>query len=214
MTYAEIREEVRRRIQELAPESGTFWTDDEVDEAIHEAEDEFADACEWYERYQTVDILRDRPYYDLRTVIRFDFLVAGPTFNETTNRWLVPVSTRDLDRGDRRWEERQAEPEYVMMRGLWWLGLWPWKGVETGTIKQYYRALPRHMEETDDEPGFHRTFHYGIVEYAVADLLSQDGETDLAISVWKLYAKYEADLALYINNRAYIPATHGHSAAR
>ena len=213
MTFADIREEVRRRIQELAPESGTFWTDEEVDAAIHEGEDEFADACEWYERFQTVDILQDRPYYDLRTVIRFDFLVAGPTFNEHTNRWIIPVSTRALDRGDLRWEERQAEAEYVMVRGLWWLSLWPWKNLESGTVKQYYRALPRHMEQPTDEPGFHRTFHYGIVEYAVADLLSQDAETDLAIQVWKLYAKYEADLALYIDHRSYIPATHGHSAA-
>jgi len=207
MTFQEIRDEVRRRVQEVSP--GTFWTDDEVDAAIHEGEDEFADACEWHERYQTIDILLSRPYYDLRTIIRTDFLVAGPVFNETTNRWLVARSPHDLDRNDRRWEEAVSEPDHFMVRGLWWLGLWPWKGTEGGSVKQYYRALPRHMADESDEPGFHRTFHYGLVEYAVADLLSQDAETDLAVATWKLYQAYEAGLASYMNMRNYIPSGHG-----
>lgn len=210
MTFSEIREEVRRRIQELTGQQ-VFWTDEEIDQAIHEGEDEFADAAEWYERWQTIDILKDRPYYDLRTTIRFDFLVAGPVFNETTNRWLIPVTPHDLSSGDLRWEERVSEPEFFMMRGLWWLSLWPWKRLESGQVKQYYRALPRHMVNEEDEPGFHRTFHYGLVEYAVSDLLSQDGETDLALTVWKLYQEYEAGAAVYYNNRAYIPTIHGHA---
>jgi len=209
VTFAEIREEVRRRIQEV---TSTFWTDAEVDSAIHAGEDEFSDAAEWYERWQTIDVLKDRPYYDLRTAIRHDFLVAGPVFNDTTNRWLIPVQPRDLDRGDRRWEERITEPDHFMIRGLWWLSLWPWKGIEIGSVKQYYRALSPHMEEGADEPGFHRTFHYGLVEYAVADLLSQDAETDEALSTWAKYQEYESQVAAYYNNRAYIPSVHGHAA--
>ena len=210
MTLEEIRTEVRRRLDEVNP-GGTFWSDEDVDRSIGEAEDEMADACEWYERFQTIDILEDRPYYDLRTVIRFDFRIAGPVFNNTTNRWLIPLQPRDLDKNDRRWEMRVAEPEFFMMRGLWWLSLWPWKGLEAGSVKQYYRALPRHMVNATDEPGFHRTFHYGLVEYAVSDLLTQDGETDLALSVWKLYQGYEAGLASYVDHRAYIPMQHGHA---
>lgn len=210
MTFAEIREEVRHRLQEL---TGTevFWTDEEIDAAIHEGEDEFADAAEWYERYQSVDILEDRPYYDARTTIRRDFLVAGPAFNETTNRWLIPIRPLDLSNGDRRWEERVAEPEYIMIRGLWWISYWPWKGIEIGTIKQYYRGLSPHMAEDNDEPGFHRAFHYGLVEYAVSDLLSQDSETDLAIATWKLYKNYEEGLIAYVNGRNAIPQVHGYA---
>lgn len=209
MTFSEIRTEVRRRIAEV---SATWWSDDEVDAAIWEGEDEFADACEWLERWQTIDILEDRPYYDLRTVMRREFLVLGPTFNDTTNRWLIPITNRDLDLGDRRWEERVSEPEFCMVRGIWWLGIWPWKGIERGSVKQYYKALPVHMAEDADEPGFHRTFHYGLVEYAVSDLLSQDNETDLALRIWKEYERYEAGLSAYVQGRAAIPTVHGHSA--
>jgi hypothetical protein len=209
MTFDEIRTEVRRRIAEVTT---TWWTDDEVDAAIWEGEDEFADACEWLERWQTIDLLEDRPYYDLRSVLRRDFLVLGPTFNETTNRWLIPITNKDLDLGDRRWEERTAEPEYCMVRGTWWLGLWPWKGSEQGTVKQYYKALPTKMSADTDEPGFHRTFHYGLVEYAVSDLLSQDNETDLALRAWKEYQMYEAGLLAYVQGRGSVPAVHGYSA--
>lgn len=208
MTFEEIRTEARRRLAEV---SSTWWTDEEIDEAIWDGEDEFADATEWYERWQTIEILEDRPYYDLRTVIRHDFLVAGPAFNDTTNHWLIPLSPRDLDLNDRRWEQHSAEPEFIMIRGIWWLGIWPWKSLATGTIKQYYKSLPRHMEEDDDEPGFHRTFHYGIVEYAVSDLLSQDNETDLALRVWKDYQVYERGLQAYVQGRAGFPSVHGHS---
>lgn len=208
MTFAEIKAEVRRRINEL---TSTFWDDDEIVAAIHEGEDEFADACEWYERWQTIDVLRDRPYYDLRTVIRFEFLMAGPVFNETTNRWLIPYHHHDFSSGDTRWEERLAEGEFYTMRGIWWLGVFPRKDAELGSLKQYFVALPRHMENDDDEPGFHRTFHYGLVEYAVADLLSQDAETDLTLEVWANYKVYEEGLSKYMKNRAYIPTIHAYS---
>lgn len=206
MTFEQIREEVRRRLQEV---SATFWTDDEIDEAIHLGEDEMADATEWYERYQYIDTLPHRPYYDLRSVIRFPFLVAGPAYNETTSRWLIPHALSDFDSSDRRWEERYAEPQYQMVRGLWWMGYWPQAPAGGSVIKQYYKSLPRHMSATTDEPGFHRTFHYGLVEFAICDLLSQDAETSLALAAWKVYKGYEDGLGAYVNGRSAIPTLHG-----
>jgi len=210
VTLSEIREEVRLRLQELTGVE-VWWTDEEIDEAIADAEDEMADATEWYEAYQTVDILKNRPYYDLRTVIRRDFLVAGPAFNDTTNRWLIPVRPHELDVSDRRWEERDYEPEFFMVRGLWWVSYWPWKDSEIGSVKQYYRGIPDHMSDDDDEPGFHRTFHMGIVEYAVCDLLSQDNETDLTLLVWRQYKEYEDGLAVYMKGRNQVPQMYGFS---
>jgi hypothetical protein len=206
VTYEEIKTEVRRRINEV---SSTWWTDAEIEDAIHEAEDEFADGTEWCERFQSIDILEDRPYYDLRTVVRRNFLVAGPTFNDTTNRWLIPISHRDLSLSDRRWEQRIAEPAYVQIRGLWYLGLFPVQSGDTGSVKQYYRGLPDHMSEDEDEPGFHITYHQALIEYAVADLLSQDNETDLTLMTWKKYLEYEEGARLYYLGRIQVPALHG-----
>ena len=68
------------------------------------------------------------------------------------------------------------------------------------------------MSAGTDEPGFHRTFHYGLVEYAVSDLLSQDNETDLALRVWKEYLLYENGLKDYVEGRASVPTVHGYAA--
>lgn len=212
MTFDEIRVEVRRRIAEV---SATFWTDEEVEQAIHDGEDELADATEWYEKFQYIDLLPHRPYYDLRSVLRrHEFLVAGPSFNATTSRWLVPVRPADFESADPRWEERYAEPEYSLMRGLWWLRFHPVAAIEGTQVKQFYVAMPRHMDEDTDEPGFHRPFHYGIVEYAVCDLLAQDAETSLALSAWKLYKVYEDGLAAYVGSRASVPMVHGHQSGK
>lgn len=102
------------------------------------------------------------------------------------------------------------EPDHFMVRGLWWVSYWPWKDSEIGTVKQYFRGIPPHMAEDSDEPGFHRTFHYAIVEYAVCDLLSQDNETDLALAAWKLYQEYEESIrAYYKASRNAVPHVHG-----
>jgi len=210
MTFGEMQAEVRRRLDEVA---AVWWTDAEIRTAINDGEDEIADATEWLERVQYIDILEDRPYYDLRTTIRRNFLCAGPTFNTTTNRWLIPISHRDLSLYDRRWEERDAEAEYVMIRGLWWLGLFPANKAAGGSVKQYYRATPEHMVNADDEPGFHRTFHQGLVEYAVADLFAQDNETDLAMRAWAAYKPYEEGLRLYMLGRIQVPSVHASGAS-
>ena len=203
MTFAEMQEQVWRCLEESTRH--VWWTDDEVKQAIWDGEDEIADATEWLERYQMINVLEDRPYYDLRTDIRRNFLVAGPAFNVTTNRWLIPMRVRDFDAYDRRWEAHYAEPSYCTMRGIWWLGLFPRKTSAQGLIKQYYRALPIHMSEDSDEPGFHRVFHQGIVEFALSDLYAQDGEVDLALGRWNEYQRYEAGLKDYVQGRASVP---------
>lgn len=210
MTRAEIREEVRRRIRESVA-SPTFWTDEDIDVSVNEGYMEMSDASEWYERFQVIDVLARRPYYDMRTQLRRGFLVAGPAYNMTTSRWLFQVSSSDLGINDIQWELRVSEPEFFMVRGLWWIGYWPVKGAESGTIKQYFIGLPPPMTQDDEEPGFFDLFHHGLVEYALWDLFAQDAEADLAYAAWKEYLAVEAKLIAYQGKRAGIPHTHGNN---
>lgn len=208
MTFSELISETFRKLREVQSDP-RYWMEEDVRTAINEGYAEISDAAEWNERYQVVDILLDRPYYDARTVLRSGFLVLGPAFNITTNRWLIQASPRDLEFGDLRWEERQAEPDYFMIRGLWWFSYWPWKNLASGQVKQYYVAMPTPLEDDEDEPGFHSSVHYGLVEYALSDLFAQDGETDLAWEHWKAYLGYEAALTGVKNSRSSIPLNRG-----
>lgn len=190
MTRAEMRAEVYRRLRE-ASSFPVFWQDTDIEVSLQEGYEEMTDSSEWYETYQTVPILQNRPYYDMRTVCRDQFLVLGRAFNVSTNRWLQPTTPVMLDLGDSRWERRVMEPDQIMIRGLWWVGYWPIKGSESGKIKQYFKGFPTPMAADTDSPAFEEEFHYGLVEYALWDLFAQDSEVDLAWAAWKEFLRYE-----------------------
>jgi hypothetical protein len=208
MTLTELRTEVFRRLQEdqSAP---VFWTVAEVSAALNEGYHEISDATEWYERWVTIDLLRERPYYDLRYLLPQPVLSVGSALNEQTNRWLTPCSTRDLDSTYRKWEQTIGEPTHTLLRGLWWLRYWPYSGTEHGTVKQYYTSLPPALEAADDSPGIPEVLHYGLVEFALADLWAQDAEPTLATTAWKTYLAYEQALLDFVQGRAAVPMVHG-----
>lgn len=210
MTRGEIKAEVVRRLRESA--TPTFWSEADVDSSIDAGYEEISDASEWYERTQTIQLLPHRPYYDMRRIAASEFLVAGPAFNSTTSRWLIPSNVRDMDRSDNRWEGRISEPERIIVRGIWFVMYWPFKGTAVGSIKQYFAAIPPRMED-DEEPGFHDACHYGLVEYALFDLFAQDAEADLAYTAWKEYIQYESALTAYVEGRASVPRVSSHRAS-
>ena len=208
MTFLELKTETFRRLQE-SQATPVFWTEEDVAAALNEAYQEISDASEWYERVCNIDLLRERPYYDLRRVLPEPLLRVGSAFNLQTNRWLSPCSVRDLDGGWRRWETTVGMPDHVLIRGLWWLRYWPMSGSESGTIQQHYTAIPPALVNDDDVPGFPLTVHAGLVEFALADLWAQDAETTLAMKAWAMYLAYEAALTDFVQGRVSVPMVRG-----
>lgn len=211
MTRAQLKAETFRRLHESAT-SPVFWTEDDVEDALDEGYAELSDASGWYERTLTLDLLNDRPWYDLRDVLGADFLGLGPTFNDTTSRWLTPTSVRELDARDRRWEANEGQPQRVMTHGLWWIGFWPRVQADSGTLTQYLTALPTALSDDTDVPGFPSTYHMGIVEFALTDLWAQDGETERAMAAWAAYLQIEAGLTAWVDQRASVPRMGGYGA--
>jgi hypothetical protein len=207
MTFAEMQAETSRRLAEVS--GRVFWSDDDIAEAVNLGYTELSDATEWFEAYFEMDLLNDRPYYDLRTVIGDSFLALRPAWDEQSSRWLLPASVRMLDAHDRRWEGVTGEPQRFVLRGLWWLGLYPRIQSDVGLIKQYYTALPDPLDADDDEPGFPEAFHIGCVEFATADLFAQDGETKWALAAWSQYLRTEAALTAWVEGRASGPLMRG-----
>ena len=210
MTFGEMKAEVFRRLRESS-ESPVMWTETDIAVALNEGYMEISDESEWYEKWQVIDLLDNQPFYDVRTLLRHPFLRIGAAYNNQSSRWLIPTSAAELDKGDRRWQMRVEEPGYYFVRGLWWLQYFPYKGIESGTIKQYYKALPPVLEDDSDEPGFHESHHYALVEWALADLYAQDAEVDLAWSHFKQYVEYELKITGHTVNRLQVPLMHGHN---
>jgi hypothetical protein len=208
VTFDELKAETFRRLQEVAA-APVFWTDADVSAALNEGYQEISDATEWYERVVTIDLLRERPYYDLRRIVPDPLLRVGSAFNLQTNRWLTPCSVPDLDRGWRRWETTIGEPDHVLIRGLCWLRYWPMNGAQSGSIQQHYTAIPPTLAVDADVPGFPLPVHYGLVEYALADLWAQDAETTLATTAWAAYLAYETALTDFVQGRVAVPMVKG-----
>jgi len=205
-----MKAETFRRLREVAS-APVFWTEDDVETALNAGYAELSDETEWFEQYLEIDLLTNRPYYDLFTIIGDSFLAIRPGFDEQTSRWLTPSSVKGLDARDTRWERVTGEPQRVVVRGLRWLGLYPRVQTEVGTFKQYYTALPDPLVEDDDEPGFPETFHLGCVEFALTDLWAQDAETPHALEAWGRYLVLEAGLTAWVDGRASGPMAHGFS---
>lgn len=206
MTKAELRANVRRRLEQA---SSVFVTDDDIDAAIDEGYRAISDATEWREVWRPIDLCASRPYYDLRTIFQgVEILTPLRAFHEDTNRWLTPVSARDLDAGYARWEQVVGQPDRLLTRGLFWIGYWPITSAESGTVKQYATALPDALED-DDEPGFSSVFHEALEDYALADLWPPLGEVTKALTAWDTYAALEAALAAEVRNRGAVPTVRG-----
>jgi hypothetical protein len=212
MTFAELKTDVARRLAEA--NGRVVWSDIEIATAINEGYAELSDATEWNERTIGIDLLASRPYYDLRTAVPEPLLGVGPAFDESTNRWLLPTAVRELDAHDRRWERVTGAPQRLILRGLWWAGLYPRVTSDAGVLRQYYTALPAPLSDDTDEPGFPEVFHDGPVYYALCDLWSLDGETARALAAWQSYLAIEAALAAYVDERVARPIVHGHGGGR
>jgi len=211
MDFDALKEETFRRLEESSS-APTFVSEADVEDALNDGLMEITDETEWNETWRTVDLLMDRPYYDIRTVFAdVEVLTPGRAFNETTNRWLQPCIATELDVTYRRWERVDGQPQFIQMRGLWWLGYWPITASESGTVKQYATVLPAAMEDDTDEPGFEEVFHLALVEYALSVLWPQMGEVTRAMEAWQRYLGYEAALAASVGSRGSVPGLNAYA---
>jgi hypothetical protein len=201
MNFLEMKTEVFRRLNESAS-SPVFWEDADVEDALNEGLEELSDSTEWYETYSVIGLLSNLQYYDLRTLLSGTFLTPRSVQNQQNSRWMNYCTLRDLDfRTTRQWEAVTGEPEKVFLRGLWWLGTFPRSASDSGYLKFWHTAIPQPLVEDADTPEFPEEFHRALVEYAIYDLLCQDGETRKAMAHWAKYGAIEQSFNLYVQRR-------------
>lgn len=197
MNFGEMKTEVFRIIAENSS-APVFWTAADVARAVNDGYEEISDASEWYERQATLN-LNGQTYLNLETAIAETFVAPLRVYNPATTRWLEPDDVRSLDDEYRRWEVTTGPPDRYFMRGLWFLGMFPKSS--TGTLQLWFSSIPPAMASDSDRPDFPQEIHWGLVDYAVYDLLCQEAETEKALRFWKSYLKHQRELVQYVQHR-------------
>lgn len=207
MNFGEIQRKVRRRLNESTT---AFYSDDDIKKAINAGYLEMADATEFYERQAMIPMLKQRTYYDLSLILPDTFLSPRRAYNPETSRWLDPIDPRGLDYHTYvQWELTQGPPEKYLMRGNWWLGVFPKPTQDSAGIRFYYTSIPPEFTDDSDIPAFPREFHEGLTDYALCHLLAQERETQKAISYWTSFQNTQNALAAYVDGRQRIPQRNG-----
>lgn len=198
MTLAEMKTDVRRRLNESGTE---FFSDADIAESLQEGLDEIADITEYYEREATFNLLTGRTYYDLRTILPDTFLSPRRCWNTTTQRWFRPTDERDLDENTYvQWELTYGEPQSYLLRGNWWLGVFPRPTNDKGLCRFYGTAIPAPLSDSDS-PAFPVEFHPAAPEYALFDLNGQQRETEKALINWAAFVDYCVRLKKHVESR-------------
>ncbi len=200
MNFRELQTRIRRRLNEAGV---TYFTDDDIKSSINEGYQELADATEFYEREAMIRMIKGHTYYNLIYNLEDTFLSPRRAQNVTTQQWLEPTTTLELDRHTySSWETVRGEPQKHWLRGNWWYGVFPKPTSESVGMRLIYTAIPPQMEDDDEEPEqIPLEFHLGIAEYAESDLYAQMRETKKALAHWQRFETFVDRLKAYVEGR-------------
>lgn len=199
MNLSEMEAIVTARAEESAT-NPVYWVSADVQSAIQEGYQSISEATEWFETNETLGLTSGITYHNLQLLLTYVPLRVTSVWNTQTSQWMTPVSVRDLDREVFEWEDVGGEPEQWFIRGIWTLGTWPVPDDSSGSIQIYYTALPTALTATT-EPGFPEEYQFGLIEYALYEMFSQEAETRESLMHWERYLAYEKALKKWVDER-------------
>jgi hypothetical protein len=199
-TFKNLQDETLERLEEVSTASLVVFTLAELKEAINEGYADISERTEWNEVSETVSV--STQYVDIMDSVTIDtrLLSVSKAYNNASAEWLRWTTWKELDARDWRWDTVTGTPEWMFLRGLQKLGFYPTPTGATN-IDIFYTKMPTPLAADGDTPGFPDQFHRALVHYALYDLLSQDGETGLAVEQFQEYEQVVGLLETWMNSR-------------
>lgn len=203
MNLGELKAEIFSRLDENSG-APVFFAAADIALALNQGLEDLADRTEYYEVTQSINKTALTTYYNLLALCTKEPLSVVAVWNSQTERWLTPVAVSELDEATYRyWERISGEPEKYILRGLYKLGLFPKPTATSGTVVVTHSAIPARMSADEDTPAdLPEEFTPALIEYAMFDLLVQDGEIDEALAHYKEYLTYVGRLKTWAQRRS------------
>lgn len=195
-----MQTEVFRRLEESSS-SPVFWSLAAVKESINKGLREIADATEYNETNDTLELVAGQYAYDIASALTSNLLSVKACYNDQTKRWMRSGAVREWDAEFWKWEAAVGEPDQFTLRGLLWIELDRAVSATAGTVTVYFTYLPNDLSANGDTPGFPQEFHLALVDFALYDLLCQDREPKKALFYWERYKAWQEALKRYVDQR-------------
>lgn len=197
VNFGDIEDRVRTQYEAA---STVRWDSATILNGVNEGLDELSEATLFHERNATILLKGGHTYYDLRGFWPEGAFSINSIFNNTQQSWLRPVGIRDLK--VQKWETVPGDPQRYMIRGLFWLGVYPRPSSDVGSLRVYFASMAPHFRDSysvlSDLPD---DFVPALEDYALYDLCCRDGETEKAMSYWDSYQAREHELEKFVKDR-------------
>ena len=190
MTVTELIAAVFLRLEE-SQSNPAFWEEDDIRDSLADAWEDMAIATRWYRTAVMIPLQDEITYYDLRDHSVDEFITVERIHNETLNRFLEPVSLRELVQRYNRWETSQNAQHEWFMRGNFALGVFgqPSIGDDSDFITIEGRAIPHSLPADNATLPLTDEWCELVIDYILYDLKVQEGEVELGLELWQRYLR-------------------------
>lgn len=197
MTLAEIRQEVVERLYD----TGFVQFDtDNLNDSIFDGYQEVALLTGCIEKVQTVNFVGQLTYYKMTDYISDYFRPLG-IWNVDTNRWLEPVTYKELSTYGYNWEVQNGQPIVYSVLGWDYICIYRKPATNEGSMAVFYSAQATQLSDSE-EPEIPSEYHDVLINYAVADMLDQNLEYRKSTQAYADYLQRLEDIKRYMNSRS------------
>lgn len=193
IALADVVSRVRTRFEQT---SSVRWLDAEILDSVKDGLEDIAEATGFHETFVNLRAKAPQTYFDLRGVLPGAAIVVTKIWSPATNRWLAYRSPRFLDETYVIWHNVAGGPTNWFLRGVNWLGIFPRLGAGD-SVRVHFQGTPDAVTDLKVEDDYGAA----LEEYALYDLLCQDGETDRAIERWEAYSERSGGLGAQVERR-------------
>lgn len=187
MTRDDLVIRVRENLN--APEGASFYSSGDLNDSIQDGYDDVAAFTGCITKISgNINWGNNQPYYDLRSIIS-DFFAVVAVFNNNTNQFLLPVSSRKVfQRWKENWELWAGQSQYFTPISPTQIAVAPRLATGSGNFYVIYKATANTLA-SNTTPTILPHFQVLLENYSTADLLEQKQEFKKAGQFWEDYFK-------------------------
>lgn len=172
---------------------------DDLNASIQDGVDEVCAFSGCIYKSASLDFIPNKTYYDLPSLLP-DYIGLVALFNTVVKRWMIPTSSKKLDRERIDWEACYGTPWWFVPINYRYMAIFRKPISAYGKMYIYYIAAAPTL--TDDIPIPIPDDHITALEqYTLTDLWEQNQEISKASENIQMYISNLEELRVYMRNK-------------